>query len=149
MLNVLLALAILVGGFVSGSSKTGKVNYIPPAPQVQSQIEGQEILSQRTKNTKTYQVGPNQYTLRASVGALHYRDGGGAWQDIDNNWNPAVAPWNWEMTQDSYTTKALSDFTAGQVIEYSSQGEYVRFQPMALQWTNNLSQIQQISMPQN
>ena len=149
MINFLLALAILIGGLVSSSGTTVQVNYAPPQPRVQAQIEGQELVAQRTKTTKVYQVGPNQYTLRASVGAQHYRDAGGVWQEIDNNWYPAVAPWNWQMTQDSYTTRALSNLTAGQVIEYSNQGEYVRFQPMALQWTNNLSQVSQISIPKN
>ena len=150
MFNILVALVILIGGLASSSGKTTKVNYIPPSPQIQAQVEGQEVIARRTKTTKTYQIGPNQYTLRASVGAQHYRIGPtDPWLDIDNNWYPAIAPWNWQMTQDSYTTKALSNLTAGQVIEYSSQGEYVRFQPMALQWTNNLSQIQQVSIPQN
>ncbi|KKL09606.1 hypothetical protein LCGC14_2564180, partial [marine sediment metagenome] len=36
----------------------------------------------------------------------------------------------------------------GQVIEYRNGSEWVRFQPMALQYSNDLNQIQQISMPQ-
>src|SRR3989304_586753 len=109
MINFLLALIVLVGGLFSSSGKTVQVNYEPPLPQVQAQIEGQELIGQRSKNTKTYQVGPSQYTTKATVGAQHYRDAGGGGPDIDNNWYPPVAPREWQGAQYIRTTKALSN----------------------------------------
>jgi len=68
---------------------------------------------------------------------------------VDNSWAPAVAPWNWEMTHDDNRIRVLEDFTAGQVVEFEKDGDTLHFQPMELQWTNDLGQIEAISMPQN
>jgi hypothetical protein len=50
------------------------------------------------------------------------------------------------MTKAGFEVRALSRLDAGQVIEYRNT-EWVRFQPMALQYSNDLNQIQQISIP--
>jgi len=68
---------------------------------------------------------------------------------IDNSWSVASLPWNWQMTGDEYSVKVKEDFTAGQIIEYSSKGSAVYFQPMSLEYTNDLGQIQPIAMPVN
>jgi hypothetical protein len=62
-----------------------------------------------------------------------------------------VAPWNWQMVKANYNVFALSQFNSGQIIKWvdPGSGQYVTFQPMALQWTNSINQIQQISMPQS
>ena len=81
---------------------------------------------------------------------------GGGWhyngdQETDTAWVAGVAPWNWQMTKALYNLYALSRFNNGQIIKCvdPASGQYVAFQPMALQWTNALNQIQQISMPQS
>ena len=81
---------------------------------------------------------------------------GGGWhyngdQETDTAWVAGVAPWNWQMVKANYNVFALSQFNSGQIIKWvdPGSGQYVTFQPMALQWTNALNQIQQISMPQN
>ena len=70
-------------------------------------------------------------------------------QYIDNSWDAAALPWNWQMSGDDYRVRVKEDFTAGQIIEYTFGDDIVTFQPMALEWTNDLNQIQPISMPVN
>jgi len=77
-------------------------------------------------------------------GGWHY----GAGLETDTAWQAGTAPWNWQMVKANYNVFALSQFNQGQVVKWfdPSSGQYVTFQPMALQWTNSLNQIQQISM---
>ncbi len=81
---------------------------------------------------------------------------GGGWhhngnQETDTAWASGVAPWSYQMVKANYNLFALSQFNQGQIIKWldPASGRYVAFQPMALQWTNSLNQIQQISMPQS
>ncbi len=67
----------------------------------------------------------------------------------DLSWTPAAAPWNWQVVGSQYTVRVKENVTAAQVLEFSKGGQSVYLQPMALEWTNNLSQIQTISMPVN
>ena len=109
-----------------------------------------ELIEKRNQNSKTWQAGPNSYIWEGSLGPLHFQDqfNNNVWTDIDNTLLPTVSPWNWVMNQDSYQVLIKNDLTAGQVLEYSRKWQSVAFQPMALQWTNDLGQIQQLSMPQ-
>jgi len=91
--------------------------------------------------------GRQRFALDCSIGPLHYEDGG--WQEIDTAFEPSTAPWDWEMVKAGFEVRALSRLDAGQVIEYRNGSEWVRFQPMALQYSNDLDQIQPISMPGN
>ena len=111
-----------------------------------------EILEKRTCNSKTFYLGKapgrrDKFAWDGLIGAIHYLDG--QWNNIDNIFEPAVAPWNWQMLKAGYHIRVKNDFTAGQILEFEKQGETVQFQPMALEWTNDLDQIQSISMPQN
>ena len=90
--------------------------------------------------------GTRTYTVFGSP--IHYHDGA-VWQEIDNRWQAGVAPWNYEMTACQYQAFALSRFDAGRILRLEKSGHYVTYQPMALNWTNDLDQIQQIAMPAN
>lgn len=96
-------------------------------------------------------------TRNPSTGKCAY-DGqvGGGWHYNGNNetdtaWQAGTTPWNYQMVKALYNVFALSNFKYGQILKWvdPSSGQYVTFQPMALQWTNTLNQIQQISMPQS
>ena len=153
--------AILVFAFMpSGISITGEgklslqsnvaiATNIPPISEItgKSYAIGDEVIEKRTRNSKTHDLGDNKFSWDGKIGAVHYEDNG--WQDIDNIFEPAVAPWNWQMLKAGYHIRVKEDFTSGQIIEFEKQGEAVQFQPMALEWTNDLDQIQQISMPQD
>ena len=79
---------------------------------------------------------------------------GGGWHhgegiETDTAWLPGVAPWSYQMINADYNLFALSDLSSGQIIKWVDpvSGQSITFQPMALQWTNALNQIQHISMP--
>ena len=72
-----------------------------------------------------------------------YQDAEGAWHLINNEIVGGV------MDEDDYTLSILqSTFDAGRIVEFSVGESYVRFQPMPLQWTNDLDMIEQIVIPQ-
>ena len=77
---------------------------------------------------------------------MHYQQDG-EWREIDNRWQPSPAPWNYQMTACGYQAFALSRFDAGRMVRLERAGHYVTYQPMALNWSNDLDQIQQIAMP--
>jgi len=104
-----------------------------------------ELMEKRTRNSKTHHLGGRKFSWDGIIGSVHYEDNG--WHEIDNYFEPAVAPWDWQMLHAGYHIRVKEDFTAGQIIEFEKQGETVQFQPMALEWTNDLDQIQPIAMP--
>ncbi len=106
-----------------------------------------ELIGKRTRNSKTHSLGGRKFSWDGTIGSIHYEDNG--WQEIDNIFEPALAPWDWQMLKAGYHIRVKEDFTAGQIIEFEKQGETVQLQPMALEWTNDLDQIQQVSMPQD
>lgn len=108
-----------------------------------------EIVEARDRSSKTYDLGNNKFAIDVALGAVHYQDETGSWQEIDNQWAAAPSVWDWQMIEDGYHTSVLENFTAGQILLFESQGEYIAFQPMALEWTNVIDQIGQLSMPQN
>lgn len=106
-----------------------------------------EIVSRRTQQTKTYYLGGNAYATQGGLGPVHYQDNG--WQEIDNAWvASSIQPWDYEMTKDSYHTYAFGLFNWGQIMKFERSGESVAFQPKDLQWTNALSQVETVSIPQ-
>ena len=53
--------------------------------------------------------------IDTSIGEVNYhqyQDDSSVWHDIDNSWQLATAPWDWQMLEDSYHTYVLDDFTA-------------------------------------
>ena len=74
--------------------------------------------------------------------------GGTYYGEINNEFTLGDAPWDWSMSATPYRVRVKEDFTSGQILEFETQGEAVYLQPMALEWTNDLAQIQSISMPQ-
>jgi len=110
-----------------------------------------ELIGKRTRNSKTCHLGGRKYSWDGTIGSIHYKDNpkdeAEQWKEIDNIFEPVIAPWDWQMLKAGYHIRVKEDFTAGQIIEFEKQEETVQFQPMALEWTNDIDQIQQISMP--
>ena len=118
--------AITAGGILSISTGLG---------------QEEEVISLRTQTSRTVRQIDGSYSMEVSGGAIHYWNNG--WQPINNEIVNGV------MEKDDYTFKVLQElFNYGQVVEFSRKGQYIRFQPMELQWTNALEQISSISMPQ-
>jgi len=125
-----------------------------PAAEARAQVKAahpEAVVVERGRNSIKHRLadqpdGRQRFALDVAIGPLHY--GPSNDQEIDTALVPSTAPWDWEMTKAGFEVRALSNLSAGQVIEYRSGSEWVRFQPMALQYSNDLNQIQQISMPQ-
>jgi len=109
-----------------------------------------EQVDKRTRNGKKRvdSADPRHFAVDVTIGSIHYWEEE-QWKEIDNIFEPIAAPWDWGMVKAGYHIRVKEDFTAGQIIEFEKQGETVQFQPMALEWTNDLDQIQQVSMPQD
>ncbi len=50
-------------------------------------IAGEEILEKRTISSKTYYLGEGNFSWEGSIGAIHYKDNLGKWQDIDESFS--------------------------------------------------------------
>ncbi len=124
-----------------------------PAAEARAKVKAdhpEAVVVERRRNSIKHRLadhvdGRRRFALDVAIGPLHY--GPGNDQEVDTALVPSTAPWDWEMTKAGFEVRALSRLDAGQVIEYRNT-EWVRFQPMALQYSNDLNQIQQISMPQ-
>ena len=138
----ILAVGLLVSPFLPYSPSFAVPNS-QPAINEAPQSAPVEVLVQRTRNSKTYDLGNGKFAVDASLGAVHYKDAQSNWQNINNRIVGGV------MTEADYTFRLLQNtFNAGQIVEFARSGEYVRLQPMELQYSNALNQIQSISMPQ-
>lgn len=105
-------------------------------------------VSRRGRESIEFDLGGNRRRFVGITGKLHY----GALSDleIDDAWQPSVAPWDFEMVQNDWSVTALARFDAGQIILYTHQdGATLGLQPQQLQWTNDLDQIEAIADPQN
>lgn len=107
----------------------------------------EELIERRQRTSKTFHRGGRSYRVISTIGLVHEPDGQGGWREITNEWTPEVAPWCRKMVSDAYTVRVKPFLNTGQVLQFTKNGQSVYLQPMALEWTNDLNQIQQISMP--
>jgi len=108
----------------------------------------QELVEHRTRYSKTYSDSANKIVVDASIAPVHYYNQG-VYEDIDNEFVPASAPWSWEMTKSGYTVRVKANFSAGQLLEYSREKESVQFSPLTLEWANDEGDLSIISTPQS
>lgn len=97
-----------------------------------------------TQNPKT-----GKYSFDTQVNARwHY---GTDNLECDSAWEAGAAPWEYQMVKADFNLFARSNFSKEQIIKWldPASKQYVEFTPMALQWTNDLDQIQQIAIPQS
>ena len=105
-----------------------------------------ELAVRRWERGACFQNPNGTRTYICGGAPMHYREGG-EWREIDNRWQSGVAPWNYRMTACGYQAFALSRFDAGRIVRLERDGHYISYQPMALNWSNDLDQIQQIAIP--
>lgn len=102
---------------------------------------------ERHQSSITADVGGGRKALVSTIGAMHYDDNG--WQEIDTTWQASAGAWQYEMTTAPYQASARDTFNAGEVVEYRTRaGEWVRFQPLSLNWRDSNGSTQQIAVPQ-
>ncbi len=129
------------------------------APIVYAQPTGWvELVGERTKTGKSFfdPSKPGSRLLEISVAKIHYD--GPNWKDIGNALIPSLANIptlglvDLEMTTDDYEFYALQTLNTIPLWFYRNKtvpDTYITFNPQALHWTNDLNQIDQISMPQS
>jgi len=141
------------------------------------QASPEELVEQvwlRTRNSKVFHSYgiPNRDYHDIYLDGIHYEVGHDrqietftdnetiywtTWENIDTTLEPAgeLSPWDWQMVKADYHVYILEDFIYGQILKFEKADPHgtflgdVAFQPMALQWTNDLDQIQEVSMPQS
>jgi len=117
--------------------------------KVQAKYADTVVSARGHRSLEMYSPSTKIHSVDVSIGALHY--GVSKDQEINTDWKSSIAPWQHEMVEAGFNLHAISDFDDGQVIEYKEpdSGDYVRFQPQPLQYSNDLDQIQQIEIPQS
>ena len=105
-------------------------------------------------NSVNYQIndeylGNGKFVQTSSLGYTNYFDGN-EFLPIDSSVVISFDPlFDYEVTKGVYQSYFKEDPTEGQVIKFVNGSEYITYQPMALNYRNDLSQLQQISMVQS
>lgn len=119
---------------------------------VQGKFPGAAVV-ERTLHSIKHQVAPGRFALWAHVSPIHIS---GTETEIDTAWvdaDPVTdAPWLNKMTLADYNVYAGPgdlNFDSGQIVRYLDpiSGAEIAFQPMQLQWSNDLGQIEAIGDP--
>lgn len=105
-------------------------------------------VARRGRQLIEFDLGNDKRRFVMVSGKIHY--GVDSDLEIDDAWQPSIAPWDFEMVQNDFQVVALAQFNAGQIIKYTHQSDAsLGLQPQQLQWTNDLDQISAIADPQN
>lgn len=109
-------------------------------------------LDLRRERSLQADLGDGRKALVTSIGAMHYREtevGGDDWLPIDTTWQPTTGAWQYEMANGPYRASSRLALNSGEVLEYAARsGEWVRFQPLSLNWRDENGSTQQVAIPQ-
>ena len=130
--------------FIFGSSTTPKNG--AEEPSVETNLSKFSLVERNATWNKYYNNKTGEYRLCSRLGACNYKDDAG-WHPINTTLVSSRSSWDWEMTRADYKAYFKNSLTSGMVARYESDGKYIELQPMTLQFSNELDQIQQISMP--
>jgi hypothetical protein len=114
-----------------------------------------ERVDLRSRSSTTQQLFVNgqptdRYVFESSLAPLYYQDANGNWREIDTRWKQSSSLWDLEMVQAEYNAFAMRRFNGGELIKYLDpvSGQFVSFEPLPLQYTNNIGLVQTIADPQ-
>ena len=103
----------------------------------------------RENYCKTNTIYQEQCTTYESKGQINYYNGS-EYLPIDKTIIVSSNPlFDYEVTKGIYQSYFKSNPTSGQVVKFIKNDTEITFQPMALNYRNDLSQLQQINMIQN
>lgn len=98
-----------------------------------------ELTQKRTYTQKHFDKGDGTFVTQAHGGHIHYKDGGGAFQNSDISFVDMGT--YWEMTKHNYHLKVLKNFAAPTLIEYKNVWEganhTITYDPVQIAWVNN------------
>ena len=87
-----------------------------------------ELIELRQPNAKTFRLGPGKRQLHVSVGAVHYRDNQGKWQDVDRGYSePDTAPFNWKYNKLPFGFRLSDDSTRRIYPDRNDQSYWLEF----------------------
>jgi hypothetical protein len=114
---------------------------------VQSQSPG-AVVTARGRNWIEHALVDGRRVLDAGLGPLHVA---GTETEIDTAWRATTGAWQYQMVLADYNAYARSQLNAGDTVQYRDpgSGETVTFQPLALNWVNEVGSRQQITQPQS
>lgn len=103
-------------------------------------------VKRRGRSFIEFDLGGGKRLWEGTIEPLHTK--GGA--EIDTTWVGAVAPWSYQDASADYTAKIKAAFSNAPLLQFTdnTSGAWVTLQPQALNWHNDLNQIQQISAVQ-
>lgn len=114
----------------------------------QFRAEYPEAVSRRGRRFIEFDLPGGQKRFVATVEPLHY--GPGEDQEIETAWIPSASGvWQHKMDTADFEVRIKDDFSAAQIVELkATTGETIQLRPQNLEWTNDLDQLELISIPQ-
>jgi len=118
--------------------------------EVQSAYPG-AIVYERGRNWIRHQhpTDPRKFILDTCIGPLHIN---GTNTEINTDWQAVGGAWQYQMITADFHAFSRDTLGVGTMYRYQdpATGEYVEFQPLALNWVNNANDSrQQITQPQS
>src|SRR3990172_9367396 len=97
-------------------------NYVQAIRQAVLAAHPEAVISARGRNWIKHRIadapdGRRRFVLDSVIGSYHYglvKD-----QEINTDWTPAVAPWNYAMQAADYNARLVSRFDAGMIARYT------------------------------
>lgn len=113
---------------------------------IQASYPGASVIA-RGRNTITHRAG-QQVIIDSTPGPLHVA---GTETEIDTAWQPVGGAWQYEMVAADFHAFSRNQLGVGTMYRYlhPASGQYVEFQPLALNWVNDVDSRQQITQPQS
>ncbi len=117
LVGVMCAAAVVVLSPIVGASAQQPVaaSSAPAPAMVADQALGPEIVSLRTRNSKTYSGQDGRFVTRLSSKSVHFKDAAGEWRDIDNGLAYELGTGDLVNQANDYTLRIPPDLGAGPV----------------------------------
>ena len=93
-----------------------------------------------------YSLGNGKFMQTSSLGNVNYYNGDRFLPIETKIINSSDSIYEYEVTKGVYQSYFKEDPTEGQVVKFVSGSDYITYQPMALSYRNDFSQLQQIEM---
>lgn len=98
------------------------------APPATEPVGPRELVERRTQTSRTSAMPDGTLRTELFTGPIHYRDGAGRWQSIDNTLVASSrAGWAWENRANAYGLLMASDPSRG--LRFEAGGHWVRMVP--------------------
>ncbi len=120
-----------------------------PAREIRERIQAAypgAVITARGRNSITHQAG-GRVIVDSTMGPLYVA---GTETEIDTAWQPTSGAWQYQMVTNDFHAFSRNQLGVGTMYRcmHPASGQYVEFQPLALNWVNDADSRQQITQPQ-